>query len=110
MTVSVARGRQAGLTTVTVVGELDLAAADIVARAIGQEIAAPGTQAVSVDLSEAQFLDSCGISIPLKGRREADQAGAAYRITEATGIVRHILTLTGILEHLGAEPSTDSPG
>ncbi len=110
MAVSVSSGRQDGLATVTVIGELDLAAVDIVIEAIGQEITATGTKAVNVDLSETQFLDSSGISILLKGRREADKTGVAYRVTGATGMVRHILQLTGVLEHLCAESGADSPG
>jgi aspartate oxidase len=78
--VSVSTARQDGLATVTVIGELDLAAAEIVTQAIHQEITATGTRAVHIDLSGA------------------------------TDIVRQILSLTGVLEHLTAEATADPPG
>jgi len=102
--VSVSTVRQDGLATVTVTGELDLAAADIVTQAIDQEITATGTRAVNVELSGTQFIDSSGISILLKGRRAADRTRVAYRVTGATEMVRQILDLTGVLEHLTADP------
>jgi anti-sigma B factor antagonist len=102
--VSVSTVRRDGLATVTVTGELDLAAVDIVTQAIHQEITATGTRAVNVELSGTQFIDSSGISILLKGRRAADRTGVAYRVTGATEMVRQILDLTGVLEHLTAEP------
>jgi anti-sigma B factor antagonist len=108
--VSVSTDRHDGVATVMVTGEVDLLAAEIVAKAIRQEITATGVSAVTVDLSETQFIDSCGISILLTGRREADTAGVGYRITGATEMVRDILSLTGVLEHLTAEPTADSPG
>ena len=104
MAVSVSTAEQDGLATVTVTGDLDLAAADIVTQAIHQEITATGTRAVNVELSGTQFIDSSGISILLKGRRAADQTGVAYRVTGATEMVRQILDLTGVLEHLTADP------
>ncbi len=110
MAFSVSTGRRDGLATVTVIGELDLAAIDIVTEAIGQEITTIGTRSVCVDLSQTQFIDSSGISILLKGRREADNTGVAYHISGAAGMVRQILSLTGVLEHLCAGATADSPG
>ena len=108
--VSVSTAGQDGLATVTVTGALDLAAAEIVTRAIDQEITASGAKALHIDLSRTEFIDSSGISILLKGRRAADRTGVAYRVTGAAGMVRQILSLTGVLEHLTAEPIADPPG
>lgn len=108
VTSSVSSGRRDGVATVRVIGEFDLAVAEAVSQAIGQAIAA-GTDGVIVDLSETQFMDSSGISVLLNGRREADRVGVAYRITGATEMVRHILSLTGVLQYLSGEPSADPP-
>ena len=107
MAVSVTTRRHDGVATVVVAGELDLGAGEVVAEAIGLAVTATGTNAVIVDLSELEFVDSSGISVLLKGRREADRTGIAYRITGAAGIVQEILSLTGVLEHLSAEPPGD---
>jgi anti-sigma B factor antagonist len=106
--VSVSTTREDGVGTVTVTGELDLASGDGVTRAIGQEITAPDTTAVLVDLSALTFLDSSGISVLVKGRREADKTGVSYRVTGVTGMVRQVLSLTGLLEHLCGESSTET--
>lgn len=109
MAFSVSAGRQDGVATVTLVGELDLAGADTATEAISQEITTMGTREVRIDLSQTQFIDSSGIAILLKGRREADKTGVAYRVTGAAGMIRQILRLTGVLEHLCADTTADAP-
>ena len=108
LAISVSTHRRDGIATVSVTGELDLAAGEVVAQAIGQAVTASGTSAVIVDLSALAFVDSSGISVLLKGRREADRTGVAYRITGATGIVEQILSLTGVLQHLSDPDGTRS--
>jgi anti-anti-sigma factor len=89
--------------TVSLAGELDLGSRDRVEQAIGAAVHATGTRSVLVDLSDLQFIDSSGIGTLLKGRRQADVAGVAYRVSAATGIVRQVLSLTGVLEHLSGD-------
>lgn len=60
------------------------------------------------NLSATQFMDSSGISVLLKGRREADKTRVAYRITGATDMDRHIFSLTGVLEFLSDDSAVDS--
>lgn len=91
------------VATVSLDGELDLAGRDDVERAIGEVVHAEGTRMVVVDLSSLEFIDSSGIGVLLKGRRQADAAGVGYRVNAATGIVRQVLSLTGVLEHLTGE-------
>ena len=109
MTNSVPIRRQDGVAAVLITGEFDLSAAELVAQAIEQAITmAP--DAVIVDLSETRFLDSSGISVLLRGRREADRDGVGYRSTGATDMVRLILKLTGVLDYLSGEPLPGSAG
>jgi anti-anti-sigma factor len=56
--------------------------------------------AVLVDLAGVQFLDSSGIASLLKGRRLADQRGVSYRAVGADGMIRQVLELGGVWEHL----------
>jgi anti-sigma B factor antagonist len=109
VTVSVSTGWQDGVGMVRLGGELDLAAGELVSRELKRAITAPGTRAVRVDLSGLRFIDSSGMSVLIKGRRTADETGVAYQVTGATGMVRHVLSLTGLLEHLCAGPPADSP-
>lgn len=100
MGLSVSTNWQDRVATVSLAGELDLACRDRVEQAIGQAVHADGTRSVLVDLSDLEFIDSSGIAMLLKGRRQADGAGVAYRVSAPTGIVEQVLSLTGVLEHL----------
>jgi anti-anti-sigma factor len=100
---SVSTDRRDGTATVALAGELDLGSKDQVERAIGQAVDLDGVRLVLVDLSGLAFIDSSGIAVLLKGRRQADKAGIAYQVSAAGGIVRQVLSLTGVLEHLSGE-------
>lgn len=100
MGLSVSTVWQDRVATVSLAGELDLAGRDRVEQAIAQAVHAEGTRSVLVDLSDLGFIDSSGIGMLLKGRRQADVAGVAYRVSAATGIVEQVLSLTGVLDHL----------
>lgn len=104
MNLSVSTAREDKVATVTIAGELDLGVRDTVEQAIAEAITAEGTREVIIDLSGLQFIDSSGIGILLKGRRQADRTGVAYRVSAPTGIVRQVLELTGVLEHLSGQP------
>lgn len=104
MDLTVSTGREDDVVTLVVAGELDLSSGEVVTRAIGRAVSTDGVRAVVVDLSELRFVDSSGIAVLLKGRREADRTGVSYRVTGATGVVNQVLSLTGVLQHLSAEP------
>ncbi len=99
------------LATVTVSGDIDLATAAVVGTAVETALSTPGVTAVVVDLSGVGFLDSSGISELLKGRRSADDVGAAYRITGAHGVALRVLEMSGVWAHLtgDASPNADQP-
>jgi anti-sigma B factor antagonist len=100
---SVSTERKDGVATVAVAGELDLGTGPRVDQEIGAAIQGAGTIEVVVDLSELDFLDSSGIAVLLRGRRVAEASGVAYRVDGASGMVRQVLELTGILQHLTGE-------
>lgn len=64
-----------GVATVLITGELDLGTREVVTEAIDEGITT-APNGVIIDLSETEFMDSSGISVLLKGRREADRAGS----------------------------------
>jgi anti-sigma B factor antagonist len=103
MTVTVATrwdGRQA---TVAATGDVDLASVSPLDAAIEAAIRAAGAEVVVVDLSQVTFLDSSGISVLLRGRRRADEYQVRYQVTGAEGLVRTVLELTGVWEHLSGQ-------
>jgi anti-anti-sigma factor len=99
MPLSLSTRRDADTATVHVSGDVDLATVVQLEVAIA---AAAGDDAatVLVDLAEVGFIDSAGINTLLKARRTADGRGVRFAIVNATGIVREVLDLTGVLAHL----------
>jgi anti-anti-sigma factor len=97
MNISVSAGDP---VVVTVGGEVDLGNSASLAAAIGEALEQDAVSSVEVDLGAVTFLDSSGIAALLKGRRLADDAGVDYRVTGMHGIVRQVLELTGVLDHL----------
>ncbi|MFD0783736.1 STAS domain-containing protein [Micromonospora azadirachtae] len=85
--------------TVSARGEIDLSTADELQHEIEAAIAS-NASAVVVDLAEVTFLDSAGINALLRGRRLADDRRKPYHVTNAQGMVRQLLRLTGVWDHL----------
>ncbi|TDC37608.1 anti-sigma factor antagonist [Micromonospora sp. 15K316] len=93
--------RETDAVTVVARGEIDLSTAGDLQREIEAAVAGPAS-AVTVDLGEVTFLDSAGINALLTGRRFADDHRKPYRVTNAQGMVRQLLRLTGVWDHLSA--------
>lgn len=104
MQVSVSTDRSGSLVTVAVSGDVDLASSAAVERAVAGAVATTGVTRVEVDLAGVDLLDSSGLSLLLKGRRNADEHGVEYRVTGAHGVAKRVLELTGVWEHLCGEP------
>lgn len=96
---SLSNHRDGATVTVVVGGEIDISTVDQLAAEI-DAAARHGAGSMIVDLSDVTFIDSAGISALLKGRRDADGHGQIYQVTGATGMVRQILDLTGVWQHL----------
>ncbi|WP_412540115.1 STAS domain-containing protein [Longispora sp. K20-0274] len=82
--------------TLLVAGEVDLSGHDRLLHTVLQEVRTPGVTRVTVDLAGVTFLDSTGIGVLIAGRNAAREAGVGYQVTGATGIVREVLTVTGV--------------
>ncbi|GAB4054605.1 STAS domain-containing protein [Catellatospora paridis] len=64
--------------------------------------------AVQLDLTAVGFLDSSGIHAMVTGYRHATQHGRTLYLTGASGLVSHVLKLTGVAELLA--PPTPGHG
>jgi anti-anti-sigma factor len=83
-------------------GELDLASAAQFERQLG-ELCALGGELV-VDLSGLAFVDSAGIRLLLEARHRARHRGGSLIVLGASGHVRRVLEVAGVLDILaGAE-------
>jgi anti-sigma B factor antagonist len=100
VSISASVNRSGGVATVVVSGEIDVASGPTVEHELRAALSADGVDTVVVDLSAVRFLDSYGVGLLLKGRRLADEQGTSYRVTGADGIVRRVLELGGVWDHL----------
>jgi anti-sigma B factor antagonist len=91
----------------TVAGDVDLASAPELSRAI--ELVPSAVAVVVADLTAVTFLDSSGINALLRGQRELASSGIAFRVvTAAGGPVRRVLELMQLTEALALVDSLDA--
>jgi anti-sigma B factor antagonist len=91
---------QAGLTRLTVSGEIDVDTSEILSALIAEAAAQPGTTGVVIDLHQVSFLDAAGIRALLASRETAQQHGCTYHVANPRGLVRRALEITGVLQIL----------
>jgi anti-anti-sigma factor len=103
-TLTVVRERDGDVAVVRAGGELDLATAPQLARAIS--LAADGRRPrVLVDLSALAFCDSAGLRALLGAAREVEaRAGRLVVAVEPDGAVGRLLELAGLTEFLRVRP------
>jgi anti-sigma B factor antagonist len=81
------------------VGELDMATAPVLDEAVAGVLAHGRVEAVVVDLSGVQFLDSSGIRTLLQARRAASERGAGFTVTQPNDSVALVLRAAA-LDHV----------
>jgi anti-sigma B factor antagonist len=93
----------AGTTTVTLRGEVDVLTVDQVRVALEEALAAR-PQAIVVDLSGLDFIDSTGLGALIFGFQRARDAGIGFRLARPSRSVHQILALSGLLEVVEVTP------
>jgi anti-anti-sigma factor len=102
-------------TVVTVAGEVDLAVAEPLRRAL-QEACATPRDLVAVDLSDVSFLDSTGLHALVTAHKRLAERNARLVVVVPPGLVRRVMELSGLTgmievaerleDALAPEPST----
>ena len=88
----------AGEISVAVAGECDLSVSDQLMTALHDAVReAP---VVIVDFAGLQFLDSSGVHVLVMADRAARAAGRHLYVTNAAGVVAHVLDVTGVGDRL----------
>jgi len=91
---------------VAIVGEIDMANAPEVKRAI--EASRDGTERVVVDLSEVTFLDSSALNALVHSQRDLAELEIAFRVVSpADQAVRKVFDITHLTEPLSVVESID---
>jgi anti-sigma B factor antagonist len=90
--------RSDGRVVVALQGQVDLATAPQLAQAVAG--ATKQGDAVVVDLTDVDFLDSAGVRALVESAQAAASAGVAVTVTGASGWVARVLEITGVAEFL----------
>jgi anti-sigma B factor antagonist len=86
----------------TLVGELDLASAPELERRL-QEILAESPRRLLLDLDELTFVDSAGVSVLIRAKKEAEANGCRVVLRRATAQLRRVFAVVGLASWLVAE-------
>ena len=88
-----ATGRTA---VVTPEGDLDIANAVDLRRALGRAVELPGVRLVLVDLDHTTFVDSTVLGVLVGGARRAGTRGVQVMLTNPHAIVARAIAVTGL--------------
>jgi anti-sigma B factor antagonist len=91
--------RSDGGVVVALQGQVDLATAPQLTQAVANATK-QGGDAVVVDLTDVDFLDSAGVRALVESAQAAATAGVAVTVTGASGWVARVLEITGVAEFL----------
>jgi anti-sigma B factor antagonist len=80
-----------GVSELRIEGELDLAVADQLERALGRV----GEGPVLIDLGPCEFIDSTGIAVVVRAHRRLTSSGGYVAVHSAKAQVLRVLTMTG---------------
>lgn len=99
-----------GVLRVDLAGDFDMSVAAELSDALVRAARAPGVRRVVVDLGRTAFLDSHGVAGLLAGFDAAVLAGRHFSVTNAEGMVRQVLEITGLAEVFMTEPGPEIEG
>ncbi len=95
----VTRSDDAGGVVVALHGELDVAAAPQLEKLL-EEIRGERHPRVMVELSNLSFVDSAGVSVLIKAKKEADEDGSQFVLRRPTAQVHRVFALVGMVDWL----------
>lgn len=102
-----------GVVELSVHGEIDIATAPVLHRAILDAIDEHRPTLLRVDVAAVPFMDSTGLGALIAGRNHAHQRGTHLAILRPVDRVRRVLEVTGLHGLLGCDgtpqPPTASP-
>ena len=93
---------------VALTGELDLPNAPLLDRALEQPQVV-GAPSLVLDLQELRFIDASGLRAILRAQRLADRRGQSFAVTEGSGQVQRLLSITHANEQLRVLTGSDAP-
>ena len=87
------------LATICLEGEFDLSGSELLSTCPSQALSSHPSSLV-VNARGLTFIDSAGLMAICRARDAAEAAGVVFRVSNATGPVRHVVELVGLNELL----------
>ncbi|ROT33873.1 STAS domain-containing protein [Micromonospora sp. HM5-17] len=106
MSLTVHTEERADVVVVLVAGELDMATAPGLQDQI-TDLLDKGKNRLVFDLTDLTFCDSTGLSVFVRARTDADEAGGVVRLAAPRRSVLRILEVSGLVEVLQTYPSVE---
>ncbi|MBA3808454.1 MAG: STAS domain-containing protein [Solirubrobacterales bacterium] len=90
---------QEGRHTLVLRGELDMAVAEDLERAIAGICSAP-TRGIALDLAKLSFIDSTGLRAVVRGSELCREHGCEFALIPGCAAVQRVFELTGLIDVL----------
>jgi anti-anti-sigma factor len=100
-----AASRIGGHDVVVVKGEIDMATAPTLDKALSKF----SKKEVFLDLRKTEFMDSAGLKVLITQRSRIEESGGVMRLVVGEGPVMRLLELAGVREAFSIRPTIDSP-
>jgi anti-anti-sigma factor len=89
-------------TTIVVVGDFDMTGTESFWAHVSEALEIQPAS-ITVEARGLTFIDSSGLAALMRAREAADEAGAAFRVSEPSPALRRIVGITGTVELLRGE-------
>lgn len=96
---SITRSDDAGGVVLALAGELDVTTAPQLEQALGELDSEPYDRVI-LDLSELSFVDSAGVSVLIKAKKEAEANGRDVVLQRPTAQVHRVFAIVGMVDWL----------
>lgn len=90
----------AGVTRVTVTGEIDATNGDRFHQTLMDALNESGLRRLVLDLGPLRFMDSNAVAVLMKAQRASDERGVSFGITNTSDPIRHVLQMLGVYDVL----------
>ena len=96
---SIDRRDEAGGAVLVLSGELDVVSAPALEQHLNEALSSPDAH-VTLDLSDLQFVDSAGVSVLIKAKKDAESHGRTLVLARPTEQVHRVFALVGLADWL----------
>ncbi|BBH69950.1 anti-sigma factor antagonist [Actinoplanes sp. OR16] len=92
-----------GVTRLSLAGELDMSSTQLLHDQVTAALDGAHTRTLVIDAVELDFCDSSGIQALVVNHRRVTERGITFRLTNARGVTRRALQITGVLDALSGD-------